>query len=216
MRFRGAEKARYKDLNNSPQIRFRIPVNLDLPAHKVSLIIQSQLGGTVLPADPKSSNSNNYQYQADVFLVFQQLRRLIRCIVDFKSIEGDSISLRNALFMCRSIGARCWDDWPLVLKQLDKIGPAGVLKLVNIGIKSIEAVEHAEPHRLESALKRNQPFGRQIIDAAKAFPKLRVSLSVVGKPVSTLFQGDVSKLTLRRTSRLVKERDSTLMRRLAF
>jgi ATP-dependent DNA helicase HFM1/MER3 len=71
-----------------------------------------------------------------------------------------------------------------VLKQLENIGPAGVLKLVNIGVKSIEALEHTEPYRIETALKRNQPFGMQVIEAAKAFPKLRVSLSVVGKPVS--------------------------------
>lgn len=184
IRFRGAEKTSYKDMNNSPQIRFRIPVNLDSSAHKVSLIIQSQLGAVNLPADEKSS-ANVFQYQTDTFLVFQHLRRLVRCIVDFKFAEGDSVSLRNALFMCRSIGARCWDDWSLVLRQLEKIGPAGVLKLVNAGIDSIEALEHTEPHRIEMALRRNPPFGLQVVDAARAFPKLRVSVNVAGKPVCT-------------------------------
>jgi ATP-dependent DNA helicase HFM1/MER3 len=159
-------------------------VNLDTPAHKVSLIIQSQLGSVNLPVVEKSSN-NVFQYQTDTFLVFQHLRRLIRYIIDFKCADGDSVALRNALFMCRSIGARCWDDSPMVLKQLEKIGPAGVLKLANAGIRSIEALEHADSHRIEMALKRNPPFGMQVVAAARAFPKLRISVNIIGKPVST-------------------------------
>lgn len=183
IRFRGTEKSSYKDLNKVPSIRFPIHVNLDSSAHKVSLIIQSQLGGVNLPLTEKTQ-SNAFQYTTDTSLVFQHLRRLIRCVIDFKATEEDSVSLRNALFMCRSIGARCWDDWSLALKQLDKIGPAGVAKLANIGVNSIEALESTEAHRIETALRRNPPFGMQVIDAARAFPRLRVSVNVVGKPVS--------------------------------
>jgi ATP-dependent DNA helicase HFM1/MER3 len=171
-------------MNKSPQIRFPIPVNLDTPAHKVSLIIQSQLAAVNLPTDEKTAG-NGFQYQTDTFLVFQHIRRLIRCIVDFKLSQGDSVSLRNALFMCRSIGARCWDDSPLQLKQLDKVGIAGVRKLVAAGITTIEALEHTEPHKIETILHRNPPFGLQVLDIAKTFPKLRISVGIAGKPVRT-------------------------------
>ncbi|KIW02382.1 uncharacterized protein PV09_06203 [Verruconis gallopava] len=181
LRFRGTEKSSYKEMNKSPQIRFPIPVNLDSPAHKVSLIIQSHLGGVSLPTDEKNVG-NGYQYQSDTYFVFQHIRRLIRCIIDFKVADRDSVSLRNALFICRSIGARCWDDSPLQMKQLEKIGVAGVRKLVAAGIESIEALEAVEAHRIESILQRNPPFGHQVLDSARAFPKLRISLNVAGKP----------------------------------
>lgn len=213
IRFRSGEKTSYKDLNKSPQIRFPIPVNLDIPAHKVSLIIQSQLGSVNLPVNEKAS-SNLFQYQTDTFLVFQHLRRLIRCVIDFKYAEGDSVALRNALFMCRSIGARCWDDSPMVLKQLEKIGPAGVLKLVKAGVRSVEALENTEPHRIEMALNRNPPFGMQVVAAARAFPKLRISVSVLGKPVSIRAHLQNRVILAKhdnRLSKLVKEQRSMLM-----
>jgi ATP-dependent DNA helicase HFM1/MER3 len=188
IRFRGSEKTSYKEINKSPQIRFPIPVSLNSPAHKVSLIIQSQLGAVNFPTDEKTSG-NGFQYQTDTFLVFQHIRRLIRCIVDFKLAQNDSVSLRNALFMCRSIGARCWDDSPLQMKQLDKIGIAGVRKLVAAGINSIETLELAEPHRIEAALHRNAPFGLQVLAIAKSFPRLRISLEAAGKPVCARLVG---------------------------
>jgi ATP-dependent DNA helicase HFM1/MER3 len=202
LRFRANEKPKYKELNKSPSIKFPIPVNLDSPAHKVSLIIQSQLGGEELPMDEKSSS--NYAYVTDVNLVFQYVRRLIRCIIDIELCLEDSVSLRNALMLCRSLGARCWDDSPLQLKQIDRIGVAGVRRLVNADIRSIEALENTDAHRIESILARAPPFGLKTLDAARLFPKLRVSMQVIGNPVksdSALFTS--SSITCTRSSKLV-------------
>ena len=52
------------------------------------------------------------------------------------------------------------------------------------GIKSVEELAQVEDHVIERILGRQSPFGRQVIDAAKAFPHLRITLSMVGKPVS--------------------------------
>lgn len=169
-------------MNKSSSIRFMIPVNLDLPAHKVSLIIQSQLGGVEFPTNEKTA-STKFQFNLDINLVFQHINRLIRCIVDFSLYKEDSIALRNSLALCRSLGARCWDDSPLQLRQLDRVGIVGVRKLVNAGIKSIEELEITEPHRIEAILKRAPPFGLQVVDSAKAFPKPRISVQIVGNPV---------------------------------
>jgi ATP-dependent DNA helicase HFM1/MER3 len=145
-----------------------------------------------LPTDKKTA-SNSFQYQTDTFLVFQHIRRLIRCIVDFKLAQSDSVSVRNALFMCRSVGARCWDDSPLQLKQLEKIGVAGVRRLVAAGISSIEALEHAESHKIETTLSRNPPFGLQVLESARSFPKLRVSLEGIGKPVGVRLENSMRR-----------------------
>ncbi|KAF2426590.1 P-loop containing nucleoside triphosphate hydrolase protein [Tothia fuscella] len=183
LRFTGVDKTVYKELNKSPSIRFPIPVNLDLPAHKVSLIIQSQLGGVDFPVDERQNATVGFQYAIDTSLVFQHVNRLIRCAVDILLCFDDSISLRNALMLCRSLGARCWDDSPLQLKQLEKIGIAAVRRLVNANIRSIEALESTDAQRIETILNRAPPFGLKVLDIAKAFPKLRVSMQVVGQPI---------------------------------
>jgi ATP-dependent DNA helicase HFM1/MER3 len=188
IRFRSGEKQLYKDLNKSPMIKFPIHVNLDLPAHKVSLIIQSQLGAVELPVNEKNNN-NGMQYQTDVNIIFQHVHRLIRCIIDFHLCTEDSVALRNALMLCRSLGAKCWDDSPLTLRQIDGIGPIAVRKLVNANIKSVEELANAEAQKIEMLLGRRPPFGMELLRKLKDFPTLRVDVSILGRPTTRTGQG---------------------------
>lgn len=179
IRFRGNEKMLYKDLNKNSSIKFPIPVNLEGTPHKVSLVIQSVLGAIELPTeDPK----HRAEYNSAKHIIFQHVHRLIRCIIDCKIYLKDAVSTRNALMLARSFGAQVWDDSPLHMKQLDGIGLVAVRKLVAAGISSIEDIENAEAHRLETILSRNPPYGSQLVEKAKSFPKLRVSLNTVGPP----------------------------------
>jgi ATP-dependent DNA helicase HFM1/MER3 len=84
----------------------------------------------------------------------------------------------------RSLGARAWDDSPLQMKQIEAIGVVAVRKFVNAGIKCIEDLEGCEPHRIESLLSRNPPFGLKVLERAREFPKLRVSLHAQSSTVS--------------------------------
>lgn len=83
----------------------------------------------------------------------------------------------------RSLGARVWDDSPLQIKQVDKLGDVSVQKLAAAGIRSLEELETTEPHRIEMVLGRNPPFGLKILDQLKLFPKPRVSLQVMPNSV---------------------------------
>nr|POE47024.1 atp-dependent dna helicase mer3 [Quercus suber] len=179
VRFRANEKPTYKELNKNSSIKFPIPVNLDSPAHKVSLIVQSVLGAVELPTeDAKQRN----EYATARSLIFQHANRFVKCIIDCQLHVGDSVTARNGLMLSRSLGAQVWDDSPLHMKQLDAIGIVSVRKLASAQIKSIEELEDTEPQRIETVLSRNPPFGSQIVASAKLFPKLRVSLKCVGEP----------------------------------
>ncbi|EDU40828.1 ATP-dependent DNA helicase MER3 [Pyrenophora tritici-repentis Pt-1C-BFP] len=175
IRFRQGEKALYKLLNKSPSIRWPIPVNLDLPAQKVSLIVQSVLGSADISFDGEMSK-HKAQYTMEVMVVFKTLGSLIRCIIDCQIALGDSVSIHNALMLERSIGARAWDDSPLQMKQVHTIGVVAVRKLVNAGIKCIEDLEDCEAHRIEALLGKNPPYGLKVLENVRTFPKLRVSL----------------------------------------
>ncbi|KAH9816362.1 ATP-dependent DNA helicase MER3 [Teratosphaeria destructans] len=179
IRFRAGEKSTYKDLNKNLSIKFPIPVNLDPPAHKVSLVIQSVLGAIDLPTDDYNQRND---YITAKSLIFQHAHRLVRCIVDCQLHRDDAIASRNALMLARSLGAQVWDDSPLHIMQLDGVGPVYVRKLVNAGIKSIQDIELTDAHRLETVCSRNPPYGTQLQAKARAFPNLMVSLKAMGQP----------------------------------
>ncbi|KAK0247544.1 ATP-dependent DNA helicase MER3 [Friedmanniomyces endolithicus] len=180
IRFRGGEKSTYKELNKNSSIKFPIPVNLDQPAHKVSLVIQAVLGAIDLPSE---DYKQRLEFGVAKVTIFQQAQRFVRCIVDCQLFLDDAVSTRNALMLARSLGAQVWDDSPLHMKQLDGVGLVSVRKLAVAGIKSIEDIETTEAHRLEGILSRNPPYGEQLQKKAKAFPKLRISMKTVGEPI---------------------------------
>ncbi|KAI7238069.1 P-loop containing nucleoside triphosphate hydrolase protein [Hortaea werneckii] len=180
VRLRAGEKSMYKDLNKNQSIKFPIAVNLDLPAHKVSLIIQSVLGAVDLPSE---EGKHRMEYQTAKSTILQHVHRLVRCIIDCQLHLNDAVTTRNALMLARSLAAQVWDDSPLHMKQLEGVGPVAVRKLAGAGIKSIGDIENSEAHRLEHILSRNPPYGAQLQERARDFPKLRVSLKIVGEPV---------------------------------
>lgn len=180
IRFRAGEKPTYKELNKNGSIKFPIPVNLDASAHKVSLVIQATLGAVDLPSQDYKQRT---EFNTARTIIFQSVNRLIKCVVDCNLFLEDSVTSRNALALARSLGARVWDDSPLHLKQLDGVGLVTVRKLAAAGIRSIEDIDTAEHHRIEQILSRNPPYGAQLQEKARAFPRLRVSLMLVGEPV---------------------------------
>lgn len=181
----------YKEINQSPLLKWRIPVDIALTGHKISLIIQATLGGIDVGHDAKF-RSQMSQLNTDRHLVFQHACRLIRCIIDCELSVGDSLTVRNAMELSRSLGARAWDDSPLQLGQLQGIGPVAVRKLVGADIRTIEELESVEPHRIEMILSRNPPFGREVLAKAEAFPKPRVTLRMIGQAVKARDSLEVS------------------------
>lgn len=181
MRWKAGEKQLFKDINKSPSIRYPIKVALSMVAHRVSLILQTALGGANadLFGDPKFRLS----LSTDSAVVLQHARRLIRGVVDCQSYLEDSIATRNALLLVRSFGAKIWDDSPLHIQQLQNVGPVAARKLLNAGIKSIDCIESTEAHRLEVILNKNKPFGLQLQKHAREFPSLSLTLAIDGQPV---------------------------------
>ena len=170
----------YKEINNAPGIKFPIKVNIALPEHKRSLIIQAELGGLEFPAGEQFTKHKR-QFQQDKAILFLHAHRLIRCIVDCQLVLQDSITTRHALELARSFGARVWDNSPLQMKQIPQIGAVAVRKLAVAGINSIEVLEATEAHRLETILNKQVPSGTRILANLKDFPKLRVYVRMMGK-----------------------------------
>jgi ATP-dependent DNA helicase HFM1/MER3 len=108
----------------------------------------------------------------------------------------------NALLIQRSLQSQAWDDGPMHMKQIPNIGVAAVRKLVNAGIRTIEELELAEPHRIEMAIGRNPPFGLRTLENVKLFPKLRVSVQALPNTVRIVTHARVLMLIPDQTTRL--------------
>ena len=66
------------------------------------------------------------------------------------------------------------------MKQLPNLGLVAIRRLAMGGINSIEALEAVEPHRIEMLMSKNPPFGQKLLATLKDFPKLRVSVKMMG------------------------------------
>ncbi|EQL32969.1 hypothetical protein BDFG_04949 [Blastomyces dermatitidis ATCC 26199] len=182
IRLKAGEKSLYKELNKGNGIKFPIKIDIALPAHKISLLIQSELGSVDIPIGDQYQK-HKLSFQQDKGLVFSHVSRLIRCITDCQISLQDSVSTRHALELARSIGARVWDHSAWQMKQIEQIGIVAVRKLANAGINSIEAIEATEPHRIDMLLSKHPPFGSRILARVAEFPKTRVSVKLMRKDI---------------------------------
>ncbi|KAI9745516.1 MAG: Sec63 [Claussenomyces sp. TS43310] len=180
LRMKPQERSSFRDFNKSPFIKYPIKETIASCAHKISLIIQVQLGGVELPMD-KDFNVIRRQYLSEQSIVFDRVHRLVRCVIDCKVYDGDAISIRNALEFARSISAGYWENGVLQLRQLPMIGLAANRRFVQADITSIQHVADMATSDIERVLSRNPPFGKKILDHAKAFPSLTLSAEIVGK-----------------------------------
>ena len=179
-RLKPGEKGLYKALNKDSSIKYPIKVDIALPVHKVSLLLQFELGGVEFPSGDQFKKLQ-VVFNQEKLAVLQNMNRLIRCIVDCQLERQDSVGVRHALELARSFAAKVWDSSPLQLRQLDTIGNVSVRKLVSAGINSIEALEEAEAHKIEGIVGKQPPFGLKLLSQLEKFPKLRVSAKMVGK-----------------------------------
>ncbi|ETN43686.1 uncharacterized protein HMPREF1541_02845 [Cyphellophora europaea CBS 101466] len=180
IRVRSGEKAFYKELNKRAEIMFPVNVDIALPSHKVSTIIQCELGGASLP-DGDNHRKHYQQYTTDKSIIFGHVGRLIRCMIDCQLHLKDAVSVRNVLELAQSLAAKAWDSTPRQLKQLPDIGDVSCRKLASRGINSIEKLLNSEPHQIELALGRAQFFGNKLLNKLANYPQLRVSVKEMGR-----------------------------------
>ncbi|KAK5052748.1 hypothetical protein LTR84_002614 [Exophiala bonariae] len=184
VRMSAGEKSFYKEINKAPEIKFPINVDIALQAHKISLLIQAELGNVTLP-DRDQYKKLHQQHRLDKSIVFAQSSRLIRCIIDCQIHLEDSVSVRHALELCRCLAARVWDNTASQLRQIDGLGEVSVRKLASASIKSIDSLINAEASKIEMVLGKNPPFGLDLLKKLEAFPNLRVSVKEAGRQTKT-------------------------------
>src|SRR3569833_56124 len=178
-----AERAMYRELNESPLIRYPVKENVSQTWHKVSLIVQVHLGADELSESPDYTGVRR-QVATDRKMVFECMQRLLRCFIECSGAKRDGVGTRIGLELSRSLAASSWEERPTQLLQVPSIGPVGMRKLVNQSVRTIKDLAVHSCIDMERLLSRNPPFGKKLKDTLDGFPQLSVRGDIVGSSMS--------------------------------
>lgn len=179
MRVRHNEKKLFKEINLSPLLKYPFLTEkkqsqiIDKVSQKVSLLIQYELGGLEFPSYEGASKLHQTLVQ-DKFLVFRHCFRLLKCMVDTFIEKSDGTSLKNTLFLLRSLNGHCWENTPMVLRQLKTIGLVSVRRLIRHGITNLEEMGHLSDTQIEYYLNLKIGNGIKIKNDISLLPCLNV------------------------------------------
>ncbi|KAK4097990.1 P-loop containing nucleoside triphosphate hydrolase protein [Parathielavia hyrcaniae] len=203
-RFRPAERQLFREINRSPFIMYPIKEQVNQTYHKVSLLVQSQLGCVQNPDSGEGAKLRR-QLMLERKLVFERLNRLVRAVIDCKGSDRDSVGTKTALELARSLAAEAWEGRATQLTQVPNIGPVGMRKLASKDIRTVLQLADKDYDEVERLMSRQPPFGKNLKSHLDKFPRLYVEATVVGHRIQPRSEEPVAlevKSTLRYLNRM--------------
>ncbi|KAF7922103.1 uncharacterized protein EAE98_008314 [Botrytis deweyae] len=183
LRMKPNERSSLREFNKSPMMKFPIKENISTTGHKIFLMIQVQLGG-IEPLTNNDFRVISRQFTMETNIILERFQRLIRCVVDCKAVDCDSISVRCALDLSRSVAAGYWENSSLQLRQVPQIGPASLRKLAGNNVNTVEKLAGLDMAGIERVMGKNPPFGKKMKDNLIGFPQLTLTAQIVGRAFS--------------------------------
>lgn len=180
LRMKPNERSSLREFNKSPMMKFLVKENISTTAHKIFLMVQVQLGGI----EPLANNDFRIigrQFSMETNIILERFQRLIRCVVDCKAVDCDSISTRCALDLSRSVVAGYWENSSLQLRQVPQIGPAALRKLAGNNVNTVEKLASLDTSGVERVMGKNPPFGKRMKDVLINFPQLKLEAEIIGR-----------------------------------
>ncbi|AET40412.1 DNA helicase Ecym_6004 [Eremothecium cymbalariae DBVPG len=182
IRVKHSEKKLYREINMSPLMRYPYIDTknnsqvIDTRQQKVSLLVQYELCGLEFPTYRDAIKHHQTLIQ-ERMLVFRHCHRILKCMVDCFIEKGDGISLKNTLFLLRSVNAKGWEDSPMVLRQLNNIGLISVRKFVQRNVNSLQDLANISDIQIESILNLRMGGGLKVKKDLEMLPKLHIEFS---------------------------------------
>ncbi len=142
------------------------------------MIVQIYLGGVDLSTE-KSTNIIRQDLLREKPMIFDRLKRLVRCVIDCKVFEGDGSGTKVALELSRSVAAQAWEDKPAQLSQIPGFGPVAVRNWISYGVHTVLGVADKGILDIERIASRNPPCGRDVQKILDNFPRLTLEADIV-------------------------------------
>lgn len=192
IRLKHNEKKLYKEININPLIRFPFVdqkkqfVSISSREQKISLIIQYELSGSEFPSY-KDAAKHHQTLSQDKILVFRHCNRVLKCMIDCFIERNDGESLKQTLFLLRSINGKGWEDTPMILRQLNNIGLVSVRKLVTHGVCSFNEMKALSAQQIEYFLGMRPGNGFKILKDLELIPEISLRYTLENKSESNSF-----------------------------
>ena len=185
-RFRSGEKPFFNELKKNAALQFTYNEKTEHVWHKIILLCQMDSCAIDLTTVKDKHRDILNNISVHKAFIRTHLMRLLSCIVDCKLQVHDSVSIRHALELRRAIAAKCWENHPSMLKQIQGFGDGSLKTLITYGIRNLEQLSQTDPMELERIFRRNPPFGNKILDDVQSLPKLNLDVNLTKSEISEL------------------------------
>ncbi|GMF97587.1 unnamed protein product [[Candida] boidinii] len=195
-RLKHQEKKLFKEVNQSPLIRYKIESkNIETTEEKISLLLQYELGGLEFP-NYEGAMKLYTSFVSDKMAIFRQGSKILKGASEV-FIERSELSLSiHALQLLRCVQGKCWENSPTVLRQIDGIGLVAIRKLSNHNIGSFPQMMKLTPQKIEYILNMKPPNGNRVLEKLARLPKLVSTLTPNVISSNLEFIKDVRELEL--------------------
>ncbi|KAK3349149.1 putative HFM1/MER3 protein [Lasiosphaeria hispida] len=206
-RFRPAERTLFRDLNKSPLLVYPIKEQVTQTHHKVSLVVQAQLG-QIQYTDSEEGAKLRRQLLLEKKLIFERLQRLVRAVIDCKGYDRDAIGIQTALELARALSAESWEGRPTQLTQIPQVGPVAMRKLASKGVRTVLDLAEKSPDEIERLLSRQTPFGKKMKEVLERFPRLAFDMVSTGHKLQPRSKEEPVVINVSATARCLNEKGS--------
>ncbi|KAM0331318.1 hypothetical protein ACHAQA_002988 [Verticillium albo-atrum] len=172
-----AEKALFSTLNGKPTTVWPIAVSTPTePWHKAFLIAQNHPSGRSWLYISRIATKDRNNLSTEQAQMTPLIRRILRCAADLAALHHDGVTVRHALELSRSIAAGTWEGETHELQQVKAVGPKTIDVLQAAGISTVRALADLEFYHIERILRRNPPFGFNLLKQLRNFPRLAMKV----------------------------------------
>ncbi|KAL1720053.1 hypothetical protein EV715DRAFT_262894 [Schizophyllum commune] len=170
-------------INRHNDLRFTIK-KVEKTADKAFLLIQAILGG--LPLNSPEFKSADSQPQLEAFGIFKHIGRIAKAVVEVAIARQRGAQLKYGLELSRCFNAKAWEDRPIVLRQIAKIGEKSISVwspslpsssvLAEHGVTTVPKLRMQNPIRIEALLNRRPPFGHEVLAFVHEMPQYSLNI----------------------------------------
>lgn len=173
---RRAEKKKVNEVNQA--VRFSLPGKVKTPSDKIFCLIQVLLGDQHdLLSDDTGLRMESQRLLQIAARISRSLAAYVLCIK-----ESSFSATEAALRVKRSVDQKVWWDGGGVVRQLPGVGLVYGKQLVSAGVHSMQDFAQMSPRKIEAALKKNPPFGNELIAKLNStIPHLSVAAKLYNK-----------------------------------
>eukprot|EP00755_Sulcionema_specki_P040089 Sspe_Gene.114053::Locus_99141_Transcript_1_1_Confidence_1.000_Length_2521::g.114053::m.114053/K15271/HFM1, MER3; ATP-dependent DNA helicase HFM1/MER3 len=138
------------------------------PHHKVSILTQCAL--QELPIE-------DWSLKNDQGRVINVLPRVLRCFTEFATDKGMYSAVKQSMVLNRCLARKMWDNEMYLLKQVDGIRSGAAQDLMNMGVRTVKDLAHAEAPKIEALAGRPPPFGITVKDVCTNIAAYNLSVT---------------------------------------